>query len=878
MGGALRGLRIERDDIDNHFYCDVELHSGPRHIRAGPRDLRVSVSERPLHFSYSRKADEQKASRPQSSILGCKELFAVSVNSALKFGKQRERESQIADHVPYLRHVNDTIITTKQGFLMGVIQLSGLPFQTMDQAELNNRLGNRNTTLRNLSTSRFAVYTTIIRRHITPDIEGDFDNPFLAELDARYMDNLRSKNLYINEAYITVIRRPMTGKIGVVDKVLNAFRMSASGEETRAEAIAELTDALTGIANDFQAYGSRLLSVNKRNGSFYSEPAEFFAKILAAGEDVPMPLPRMGLDKAIPTRQLFFGRNAVEIKGTGIHGSKLGAMISIKEYPPFTAPGNLDGLLRLPHEFILTQSFAIEDRITALRSMRTIGNQVSGSDEGGTSVEAAVSEGIDKLSQGEVVFGQHHMTVMVLAGDSVGLNRAISDVSSELSRMAIVPVRETLNAEAAFWAQLPGNMSYIARKALISSMNFACLFSGHNFPSGQKRGMHWDRCIALLETTSQTAYYFNFHVNDVGHFTVFGPTGSGKTVVLSFLLSQAMRVTPRPRAVYFDYMHGSEVFVRALGGRYEVMQPGVPTGFAPLQLDDTPRNKTFLENFLSFILKPEDRGLDVQEMKVISSAIERIMQIPREKRVLSMLPEVLRGSLTPGMSDLASRLEPWINKQNRGWLFNNDKDLLDFSKPLVGFDMTQILSEPKMRTAALLYIFHRMEEQVNGDPFMVFLDEGWKLLDDEIFTDFIKDTLKTWRRRNAIVGFGTQTATDVVDSTISSSLIEQTKTNIFFPNAKADVESHQHRFSLTAKEFEFVKTTAKESRTFLVKHDSDSIVAKLDLGTMPDLIKVLSSTETSIKECERLRATYGEDPTAWLPYFCGWEVDHENAA
>ena len=32
--------------------------------------------------------------------------------------------------------------------------------------------------------------------------------------------------------------------------------------------------------------------------------------------------------------------------------------------------------------------------------------------------------------------------------------------------------------------------------------------------------------VAVLETTSQTAYYFNFHVRDLGHFTVTGPSGS----------------------------------------------------------------------------------------------------------------------------------------------------------------------------------------------------------------------------------------------------------------------------------------------------------------------------------------------------------------
>lgn len=195
-----------------------------------------------------------------------------------------------------------------------------------------------------------------------------------------------------------------------------------------------------------------------------------------------MPLPRMSLAKACSTRHLFFGKQALEIRD--VAKSKIGSMISIKEYPPFTAPGSLDGLLRLPHEFILTQSFAIEDRITAMRKINTLSRQVQGSDEGGTSVEESVHDGANKLAGGEVVFGQHHLSVMALAKGSQELNRALSDITAELSRNAIVPVRETLNSELAFWAQLPGNFGYIARKGMISSLNFAGLFLDTIFPLG----------------------------------------------------------------------------------------------------------------------------------------------------------------------------------------------------------------------------------------------------------------------------------------------------------------------------------------------------------------------------------------------------------
>ncbi len=54
----------------------------------------------------------------------------------------------------------------------------------------------------------------------------------------------------------------------------------------------------------------------------------------------------------------------------------------------------------------------------------------------------------------------------------------------------------------------------------------------HNFATGRATGVHWGLPISILETTSQTPYWFNFHQRDIGHFLVTGPTGSGKTVVL----------------------------------------------------------------------------------------------------------------------------------------------------------------------------------------------------------------------------------------------------------------------------------------------------------------------------------------------------------
>ena len=95
------------------------------------------------------------------------------------------------------------------------------------------------------------------------------------------------------------------------------------------------------------------------------------------------------------------------------------------------------------------------------------------------------------------------------------------------------------------------------------------------------------------------------------------------------------------------------------------------------------------------------------------------------------------------------------------------------------------------RTPAMMYLFHRVEERLDGTPTIIVVDEGWKALDDEVFVARIKDWEKTIRKRGGIVGFATQNARDALDSRIGPAIIEQAATQIFMPNPKAQAEDYQ---------------------------------------------------------------------------------------
>jgi type IV secretion system protein VirB4 len=400
---------------------------------------------------------------------------------------------------------------------------------------------------------------------------------------------------------------------------------------------------------------------------------------------------------------------------------------------------------------------------------------------------------------------------------------------------------------------------------MVSVANFASLASLHGHPLGQSEGLHWGDPVTVLETTAFGPYNFNFHVGDLGNFTVIGPSGTGKTVLLSFLVAQANKF--KPRVVFFDKDRGAEIFIRAAGGRYDLLAPGEPSGLNPLQLPDTAENRGFLIEWLERLLAPGGTPMDAEERSVLADAVDANYTQSSGHRRLRHLRELLRGVRRPSAGDLAARLAPWCEEGEHAWLFDNPHDRIDLEADRLGFDMTRLLDHPVIRTPAMMYLFHRVEQRLDGRAAIIIIDEGWKALDDAVFVQRIRDWMKTIRKRNGVVGFCTQSAGDALESRISSAIIEQAATQIFFPNARARAADYIEGFGLTEHEFDLVKSLPDTARCFLIKQAGHSVVARLDLAGMGDFVKVLAGNERSVRRLDTLRARLGDAPAAWLGPF-----------
>ncbi|HEY7809186.1 MAG TPA: VirB4 family type IV secretion/conjugal transfer ATPase [Allosphingosinicella sp.] len=769
------------------------------------------------------------------------------------------KEQPAGKHLPYARHVDDHTVETRDGLLMQVIQLRGLLFETADTDELNYRKQLRDGMLQAIGSSRYAIYHHVVRRRIDAELSEGHPDPFSQQLDAAWRKRLEGKRLYVNDLFLTLIRRPLQGRVGRLDRLRERLGRAATtpGAGTAYE-LHQLDQARDALMAALGSYEPRLLGVYETKHGPCSEPLEFLSALFN-GEMRPVLLPLQDLGDYLPYRRISFGQETVELGPAGETPRSFLGLVSIKDYPGQTVAGMFDELLRLPFELTVSQSFGFVERQAALSRMNLSLRRMRSAEDEAVSLRSELSNAKDEVAAGRAGFGEHHMTIALRGDTPAAVDEAVAEVQAALADLGIISVREEIALEPAFWAQFPGNFRYIARRGLISTGNFAGLASGHNFPLGRAEGNHWGEAVTLLETTAAGPYYFNFHRGDLGNFTVIGPSGSGKTVVLNFLLAQARKF--RPRIIFFDKDRGAELFIRAIGGRYDLLRPGTPSGLNPLQLPDTAENRQFLIDWVALLAG----GADIDELARIKDAVDANFEQPAEHRRLRHLAELFRGGHRPTASDLWSRLRPWWGEGERAWLFDNPLDRTDLSAEAVGFDMTQILDDPAVRTPAMMYLFHRVEERLDGSPAIIVVDEGWKALDDDVFVRRIKDWEKTIRKRNGIIGFATQSAQDALESRIASAIVEQAATQIFMANPKARAEDYVDGFGLTQHEYDLVRTLPDSAHCFLIKHGTDSVVARLNLSGEADILTILSGRERTVRLLDEIRAQTGDDPAAWIP-------------
>lgn len=785
-----------------------------------------------------------------------------------------------ADYIPYGTHVAPNVIKCKRtGDYIAIWRLEGISFETADLDEILTRKNGLINYLRALGGGNWGVWSHKVRRVVNERLNGKYENDFCRELNDRYYDTFKTYKQMATELYLTVVYRPTATRAARVIRRL-AGRSIEDFKTREREDLDVLDDMAKQLEASLKRYEPERLGTFTTGNVVYSEMLAFLG-FMVNGVWEEIPLRRANIGEYLPTSRLHFGdkNGMVEIWHPREH--KFAGILDFQEYPQFSEPGMNNVILYGNYEYIETQSFGILNKRDAKTALERQKGQLLASEEVSPKEIEDMDKALNDLSDGHIEMGEYHYSLTIFGKSIEDVAKNISHARSALQdgpgfKMAVCDAVP----ECAWLSQLPGNWDWRPREAQITSRNFASLSPFHNFARGKRDGNPWGEALALMKTPSGQPYYLNFHVSPEdkdskdekypGNTFVCGTTGVGKTALVMALLAFATKYRGL-RAVFFDKDRGAEIGIRRMGGKYYALKRGEPTGFNPFQFEPTETNIQFCERLVKQLVKPARAGdaLTAREEADISHAVRTVMsdKVSFDVRCLSAVHQNLRNT---GDNSLRERLAKWLRGKPLGWAFDNPRDTQDLSSArLFGYDYTEFLDDPEVRTPIMAYLLHITESLINGDPFIYFMDEFWKPLGDEMFSDFAKNKQKTIRKQSGLGVFMTQSPSDVLegDHGLGKTMVEQSVTQIYLPNPKADHDDYVLGFKLTEAEYAIVKNLGESSRMFLVKQGHRSAVVKFDLGGMTDILNVISGTTDNVELLDNIRARVGDDPQVWAPEF-----------
>ncbi len=782
----------------------------------------------------------------------------------------------VSEYVPLGVHVAPDVIKLKRsGDFIATWRLAGISFETQDEDNIAAAKEGLINLLRSLGGGQFAIWSHKIRRQVKERLDAHYDNAFAARLNDEYYAGFDRHRQMRTELYITLIYRPNVGKVtnpfaklfGLNRRTLDDIR----GADR--EALDELNDAAKMLERALEAYRPERLTAYEKGRVVYSGMLALMGYLVnGVWEDVPYR--RASIDQYLASSRLHFGDNNGRLQIVHPTAQRFAGFLDFQDYPKWTESGIANPILYADYEYIETQSFSLLNRRDAQSALQSQRGQLHAAEDASETEINEITEALDDLIAGHIEVGEYHYSLAILTEEIGALSKAMSDARAALQdqagfKMSVIDIVP----EAAWFAQLPGNWDLRPREAKLTSRNFAGLSPLHNFETGKRTGNPWGEAVALFQTPSGQPYFFNFHVSHekldsqgealAGNTFVCGTTGSGKTVLQTSLLAFSLKF-PGLRAVCFDKDRGMEIGIRALGGAYRALERGEGTGFNPFQLEPTEENIQFCERLVRLLVGGDVTARDEND---ISHAVRTVMG-EHVSRPVRRLTTVAQNLSAVGDNSLAERLRKWLQGGALGWVFDNDLDQLEFSNhQIYGFDYTEFLDDAEIRTPVMAYLLHVTENLIDGRPFLYVMEEFWKPLMDPHFSDFALNKQKTIRKQNGLGIFVTQSPSDVLTHPIGKTMVEQSVTQIYLPNPRADRADYVDGFKLTEAEFEVIRNLGETSRTFLVKQGRTSAICRFDLAGMSDVLNVISGTTESVATLDAIRAKVGDDPNDWMPLF-----------
>lgn len=782
------------------------------------------------------------------------------------------------DLVPYSSCVSSDVVMTKNQDFISTWQLDGFPIEceSIESLDINNIL--THNFLRSFASENITFYVHIVRSKHFDHFEVDTGNYFANRISDLYYSLLKSEAFRRNSIFFTMVYSPLNMFEQAAFKATNLQEQEARIDDS----LKRLSEFSESISSFLQRFGGRKLTIYKNaQGVMFSKQLEFF-NFLISNVWQKVPVLSKPIYETFGTNDVYFANQNGQINAS--QGKKFFKIIEILEFPDSSNSLSINGLLISDCDFVLTQSFSCVSKRKSLSFINNVIKKLRASEDDALTQREDLIDAKDELAGNEIFFGKYHFSLVVYGNSLEEAKQSTNKQLSILSDLGFVPTLAEYSLFGSFFAQMPAVFDLRPRLSSMTSRHFVDLASFHNFESGKRDQNCWGEALAILKTPNKQAYFLNLHESKLGKdefgeknnasTSVIGSTGSGKTMLLSFLQiclqkygteksfdhnSKSKKLT----TIFLDKDRGAELNIRALGGQYCRFKHGEPTGWNPFCLDATSTNISFVTDLMELLCTLNGKPLTIRQQNELSRSVSSVMQLATQERRygISRLIEALNSSSEKKAAEnsIAISLMKWSKSGEYGWIFDNEYDEFDISSTTnFGFDGTEFLEHHKIRSPISFYILHRITEILDGRRVVIFMDEFWKWISDDVFSKFAQDKLKTIRKLNGMLIYATQSPSDILSSKLARTVVESSSTQIFLSNPRATKQDYVDGFKLTEEEYYSIKNLDPASRCFLVKKSSlyggvkpFSAIVKLDLKSLGSHTKILSSAKDNLEIFEK---------------------------
>ena len=776
-----------------------------------------------------------------------------------------KRQAAQSDFLPKIsQHVTPNLIHYQDGYLGFVIRCEGIPFESENEAHVYARFHQLALLLAGIGKTlgnRLGLWTTLQRKKRRFDRHYHFDNVFCQQFAQKYLQRFEEGQFFDTFFYLSVVIK------------YDDFE----------DGIKEAEELIDTLLSGLQSYDPYVLSAYQNEKEVvFSEVFEFFGSLINY-EQGAVPLSSVNIAETLGHADLHFGADMIEVRAPS--ATKYATAYDLKDFG-VSKPKILTGILDLPFEFTLTQSFVyiqnyeIQQIINKqLNNLHSVGDQAH-------QQHSELMEGKGAITTGELMFGDYH-AALVVYGDTPkeAANYGAMAYTRFLDAGGFGFKKASFSAPITYFSQVPGAKKK-PRSVPKTTVNLATTFGMHTYSHGKTHGnpIGDGSAVIPLQTISNGIYDFNFHFSNpkedslgeslAGHTLILGATSTGKTTLETTLLSFSQRFEPYLFALDLDA--GLQIFIQAIGGSYFKLNAGVPTGLNPFQLSDTTETRELIYQLVGVCGQNENGRVTDEEEKQIKVAVDTLFtSIDFKHRNFSTLLESIPFSA--GENALRTRLAKWCRSEDGryAWCLDNPVNLFnpaEFYK--IGFDLTEILKEGYAPTEpVLLYLFYLRSLMLKsvaraGGIMVTVVEEFWWPLRFEATKELILKILKTDRKLGGWIILTSQSPEDAIANDIFPAIVQQTPTKIFLPNPDAKYEGGYQLCGLTSKEYEELVKLSLDSRQFLIKQSRQSAFAKLHLHGFAEEMAVLSGDSSNIAILDELLTRMpAATPNEWYPLF-----------